>query len=149
MINKSIQIYNKLNQDYAKHMKIFRYLVSGGMATATNLFFLFIFANIVGIWYITSEIMAYIISYVVSFTMQKYWTFNDGSKDKIKSQAIIYTIVTTANLGLNALILYVLVQYGHLNHLIGQVIASAIIAVESYFIYKVLFRPKDISEQIS
>ncbi len=136
-----------LNEDYAKHMKIFRYLVSGGMATATNLLFLFIFTNLIGIWYLTSEVMAYIISYAVSFTMQKYWTFNDGSKDKIKSQAVIYTIVTTANLGLNALILYALVQYGHLNHIVGQVIASAIIAVESYFIYKILFRSKADSVQ--
>ena len=136
-----------LNEDYAKHMKIFRYLVSGGMATATNLLFLFIFTNLIGIWYLTSEVMAYIISYAVSFTMQKYWTFNDGSKDKIKSQAVIYTIVTTANLGLNALILYALVQYGHLNHIVGQVIASAIIAVKSYFIYKILFRSKADSVQ--
>ena len=142
MINNFLFFYKNLETKYASHMKIFRYLVSGGMATLTNLLFLFIFTNLLGIWYITSEIMAYIISYAVSFTMQKYWTFNDSSKDKIKSQAIIYTIVTTANLGLNALILYALVQYGHLNHLVGQVIASAIIAIESYFIYKYLFRSK-------
>lgn len=140
MINKIQNIYKIANQNHPSKMKVFRYLISGGTATFTNLLFLFIFANLIGIWYLTSEIMAYIISYVVSFSMQKYWTFNDSSKDRIASQAIIYSIVTTINLGINAGILYLLVEYANLNHMFGQLLASAIIAVESFFIYKILFK---------
>jgi putative flippase GtrA len=114
-------------------MKVFRYIVSGGMATLTNLFFLYIFTDLFGVWYLLSAVFSYIISFAVSFTMQKYWTFQDDSNDKIKSQAIIYVIVTSANLALNTFLIYLFVEQG-LHYLFAQVLSSIIIAVESFFV---------------
>jgi putative flippase GtrA len=74
--------------------------------------------------------------------MQKYWTFQDDSNDKIKSQAIIYVIVTSANLALNTFLIYLFVEQG-LHYLFAQVLSSIIIAVESFFVYRFLFRSEE------
>jgi putative flippase GtrA len=144
MINKALNIYEFANQNHPEKMKIFRYIISGGMATLTNLVFLFIFTELFGIWYLLSAIISYIISFAVSFTMQKFWTFQDGSKEKIKSQAIIYIIVTTLNLGLNTLCIYLFVEFGF-HYLFAQILSSIIIAIESFFVYKYLFKTQSSS----
>ena len=147
MINKISSLYTSLNQNYSNYMRIFRFVISGGMATITNLFFLFLFNKVFGIWYITSSIASYIISFAVSFSMQKYWTFNDDSIDRVKSQAIIYVIVTTVNLGINTLFIYIFVEKFGLDPLIAQIISSLIIAIESFLVYKVLFKTKIVQIQ--
>jgi putative flippase GtrA len=142
MINEIKRIYSLLNQKYASHMRIFRFIISGGMATVTNLAFLFLFHKVFGIWYITSSIASYLISFAVSFSMQKYWTFNDNSIDRVKSQAIIYVVVTTINLGINTLLIYIFVEKFGFDPLIAQIVSSIIIAIESFLVYKVLFKTK-------
>lgn len=142
MINLFKNLYFGIENSYPSHMKVFRYIVSGGMATLTNLFFLYIFTDLFGVWYLLSAVFSYIISFAVSFTMQKYWTFQDDSNDKIKSQAIIYVIVTSANLALNTFLIYLFVEQG-LHYLFAQVLSSIIIAVESFFVYRFLFRSEE------
>lgn len=142
MINEFKRIYILFDQKYASYMRIFRFIISGGMATITNLFFLFLLHKVFGIWYITSSVASYIISFVVSFSMQKYWTFNDDSNDRVKSQAIIYVIVTTINLGINTLLIYTFVEKFGLDPLFAQIVSSVVIAIESFLVYRVLFNSK-------
>ncbi len=142
MINQLKLFYNSANSNHPKKMKILRYVISGGMATVTNLFFLFIFTDLIGFWYVLSAVIAYLISFAVSFSMQKFWTFKDNSSDRIGSQAIWYISVTTANLGLNTLGIFLLVHYGHFHYLLAQLIVSLLIAIESYFVYRLVFRSK-------
>lgn len=149
MIDQLKNYYNNVDVNHPRKMKIMRYIVSGGMATATNLFFLFILTDLIGVWYVLSAVFSYAISFIVSFSMQKYWTFKDNSSDRIGSQAVWYISVTTANLGLNTLGIFLLVHYGHFHYLIAQLIVSLLIAIESYFVYRLVFRPKGDSIGVS
>lgn len=132
----------KVDENHPKKMKAMRYIISGGMATITNVLFLFIFTDLLGFWYVLSAVGSYLISFIVSFIMQKYWTFGDNSSDRIGSQAVLYIIVTTTNLGLNTLGIFLLVHYGHVYYLLAQLMVSLLIAIESFFIYRYLFRTK-------
>lgn len=114
--------------------KLFRYIVSGGSAAIVDLFVLHIFVKCFDMWYVLAAILAFLIAFGVSFTLQKFWTFKDVSK-KVTSQATIYFVVSVINLGINTLLMYVFVDYGHLHYLISQIIASGILAISSYFIY--------------
>lgn len=130
--------------NHPKKMKIVRYAISGGMATVTNILFLFIFTDLIGIWYVLSAVLSYLVSFVVSFSMQKYWTFRESSSDQIASQAIFYVVITTINLGLNAGCIYLLVHYFGVYYLLAQLIISLIIAIESFFVYRFIFRLREI-----
>lgn len=119
--------------------KIFRYIISGGTAAVVDLSLLYLFTDIFGIWYLFSAVGAFLVAFLVSFNLQKYWTFKDGSKDRIKTQAAGYFLITAINLGLNTLGIFLLVHYGKIHYLPAQFIVSALIAVESYFIYHFVF----------
>jgi putative flippase GtrA len=149
MIDQLKSYYNKADTNHPKKMKIMRYVISGGMATLTNLAFLFIFTDLIGVWYVLSAVFSYLISFVVSFSMQKYWTFRENSSERIGPQAFWYIIVTTTNLGLNTLGIFLLVHYVDFHYLLAQLIVSLLIAIESYFVYRLVFKSKEDSIGVS
>ncbi len=127
--------------------KLARYLFAGGTAAAVNLGSLFILTSILHVWYLTSAILAFLVAFVVSFILQKMWTFGDRNTDKIKSQAITYFIVTSCNLGLNTLSMYLLVDHFSIHYMLAQVITGVFIATESFFVYqKFVFHRKPITQ---
>lgn len=148
MIDWTIRKYGELNDRYPTHTKIVRFLISGGTATLTNLVLLYAFTDLLGIWYIASAIAAFIIAFIVSFTLQKFWTFGDMSRDGMHRQAIIYFTAGALNLCLNTVLLYVFVEYIGSHYLISQIIISALIAIENYFIYQFLIFKRSRIEQL-
>jgi len=70
-----------------------RYLVSGISAAVANFATLYALTDVFGLWYVFSAIVSFLVSVLVSFIMQKFWTFKDKSIQKIKKQFIYYMIV--------------------------------------------------------
>ena len=116
--------------------RIMRFLFSGGTALLVNLVLLYIFADILHWWYITSSIVAFVGAFVISFSLQKFWTFNNQSLEALHLQVGVSLLVALTNLLLNTLIMYVLVDHVHIYHMFAQIIASGVIACESFFAYK-------------
>ncbi len=126
----------------AGSLLVIRFLISGGTATAVNVGTLYVLTEFAGLWYILSSVVAFVLAFCVSFTMQKWWTFAERSTHRVGSQAGLYFAVALGNLGLNTLLLYVLVEWFGLWYVIAQLIASAIIAAESFLLYRfVIFGP--------
>lgn len=129
-----------------KAFKIFRYLVSGGSAAVVHVGMLFVFVELFHLWYVLSSMSAFLIAFVVSFLLQKFWTFQNTSREGVHKQAGVYFIVAVINLALNTLLIYVFVEYFNFHYLIGQIVASGLIAISSFFIYsKFIFHHKPIS----
>lgn len=139
MFKKIKDLYFGLNNNHAKKMRVLRYLISGSIVTIIDLSALYLFTDIFGIWYILSAILAFIIAFIVSFSLQKYWTFVDNSRENIHNQIFVYLIVTLINLGLNTLGIFIFVHYLVFHYIFAQIIVSAIIAIESYFVYNYIF----------
>jgi putative flippase GtrA len=116
-----------------------RFLFSGGTALCVNLFLLYAFTDLVGWHYLVSATIAFLGSFVVSFSLHKFWTFGNNSTDWLHGELSLYLLVTLFNLILNNGMLYLFVSKLHIWYLFAQVIVSAIIAVWSFFAYKKLF----------
>lgn len=124
--------------------RVIRFLISGGTAVTTELIFLYIFTDFFGLWYEFSLVIAFFIAFCVSFTLQKFWTFEDSRTDRMHIQASWYFILALCNLAFNAVALYLLVQYAHLWYLFAQVIISAVIAIMNFILYKfVIFKKEE------
>ncbi|MFA5744859.1 MAG: GtrA family protein [Candidatus Paceibacterota bacterium] len=116
--------------------KIVRYIISGGTATLTNIGLLFVFVQFLQMHYLVASTIAFILSFLVSFTLQKFWTFNNREAARTHIQLAFYLTITLCNLALNTLLVYVMVSKLGLWYLLAQIIAGALIAIESYFSYK-------------
>lgn len=126
----------------AKYFKIIRYLISGGTATAVDLGFLYVFTSLFHINYLLSSVLAFLLAFGVSFFLQKFWTFADRATDRMKSQLVIYFIITSINLGINTLLMYFFVDFFHIQYILAQIITAGLVACESYFVFQIfVFRP--------
>jgi glycosyltransferase involved in cell wall biosynthesis/putative flippase GtrA len=113
-----------------------KYVISGGTAAVVDLGTLYLFTDIFHIWYVTSSVLAFLIAFGISFLMQKFWTFRDHGTDGVHKQAFLYLAVSVFNLFLNTALVYALVEYTGIHYLPAQIITSALIACESFFVYK-------------
>lgn len=118
---------------------VMKYIISGGTATAVNLSFLYIFTDFFRVWYVFSAALAYASAFVVSFTLQKFWTFHNGTLTHIRSQFALYVALGTGNMMLNALLIYFAVESIGLHYLVAQIGIGVLIALWSLFFYRILF----------
>ena len=130
---------------WSQRHKILRYLFSGGTAFGVNFFFLYAFTEWIGFHYLISVVVAFLIALIVSFILQKFWTFQDNSKANLHRQMLIYMVLAVTNTSLNTLLVYFFVEYGGWHYLLGQFFSSGLIAVESFFVYQVFIFKRDLS----
>lgn len=115
---------------------LFRFFVSGITSTLVVLGLLYALTEWAGWWYVTSAICAFAIAIVVSFLLQKFWTFGDHGLGKVKQQFSIYIGLNLINLLLNTTGLYLVVEYMHVWYVLAEVIVAGIVAVWSYVIMR-------------
>jgi len=140
-----------LKQAYKKKIYI-KFIISGTTAAVTDLALLYFFTDILGLWYLLSAILAFIIAYFVSFSLQKFWTFRDNSQKKIYQQMSLYFLVGVVNLGANSWAMYILVDKFRVWYILAQVIISGFLAVSNFLIYKLIIfkkRKKDLPAMAS
>ncbi len=129
------KIYNFI----ISHNKVLRFIIAGSIGAATDLVLLYFFTDIIGLWYVLSSIIAFLVALAVSFVLQKFWTFSDRGKSSIYWQAPWYLLIAVGNLIVNTSLVFLLVHYGYLHYLLAQIIASLLIAVTSFILYGRLF----------
>ncbi len=129
-----------------------KYFVSGAAAAFVDLGLLFMLTEYGGLHYLFSVIGAFVVAFVVSFVLQKFWTFRDHSTEGIHGQLAMYLVIALINLGLNTLLVYVFADMVALHmlhfakvtapiYLSAQALASILLAVESFFVSRyIIFR---------
>lgn len=121
---------------YVKCNTLVRFLISGGTAALTLFVLLYLFTEVIGIWYLFSSMLAFVGAFSVSFTLHKFWTFRDSALHRAPKQAILHLMVGLGNLVCNVTFLYVFVEYAHIHYLLAQFVSAGLLAVVSFFIYK-------------
>ncbi|QQG37885.1 MAG: bifunctional glycosyltransferase family 2/GtrA family protein [Candidatus Kaiserbacteria bacterium] len=124
----------------ASFARVVRFLISGGLATVVNLAALYFFTERIGIWYVFSSGLAFIVAFGVSFTTQKYWTFRSMDASKIRRQLPRHLSVAVFNLFLDMGLVFVFVEYFGVWYLLAQVIAGIAISVESFLLFRRIYR---------
>ncbi len=111
--------------------KISKYALGGGIAAIVDLLFLYIFTDIVGIYYIYSQVLSFIISFFVGFYLQKYVTFQNKHKQYFM-QMVLFLVFQLLWLGINLLILNIAVEHLWVHYLFWSVIAKGIVFIRNF-----------------
>lgn len=126
-----------------RHQQILKFLISGGTATAANLTTLYVLKGIFGVWYLLASAVSFTVGFLLSFTLQKFWTFEKKSLDVVHRELMLALMVALCNLGVNTLLMYSFVEYMNLHYIVAQLCTSALIACETYVLYqKLIFAVK-------
>ena len=97
---------------------------------------LFVLVQFGHVHYLKASVLAFAMSVVVSFTMQKFWTFHDNHVYDVHAQFARYLVVILANLALNTALVYLLVETVGVWYLAAQFVATVVIAVTGDFAYR-------------
>jgi putative flippase GtrA len=123
--------------------QIIRFGITGVLASLVHLAGLYILTEYVGLWYLLSTTLGFLMGFVVSFTLQKFWTFRDRATSAIRAQAGIYLLAQVASLGTNVLGVWLLVEIAGMHYMLAQFIMLAIVASGMFFIGKfIIFRER-------
>ncbi len=121
---------------YATYGAFLRFCLSGGTAAVVLFGLLYTLTDIFGVWYLISSILSSAAAFIVSFTLHKFWTFSDPHLGRASQQVASHLATGLVNMGLSALLLYILVEYAQVHYLVGQLLVTATLALVSFFIYK-------------
>jgi glycosyltransferase involved in cell wall biosynthesis/putative flippase GtrA len=128
--------YFELGHGIFRRNILLRYLVAGITAASSNILLFYLFTYPLDIWYLYSSVIAYFLSFFLSFALQKFWTFRDKSVDKVHHQFIKYGAVALIGVGVNSLCMFFFVDILNIWPILAQVMTGAIIAVFNFFAYK-------------
>ncbi|KKW12618.1 MAG: GtrA family protein [Parcubacteria group bacterium GW2011_GWA2_49_9] len=126
-----------------RYQRLLRYLVAGGTAAAVDLGMLYILTDVFFVHYLWSAVWAFVVSFFVSFLLQKFWTFQNRETGRMHVQMTLYFSIALANLAFNTFLMYLFVDRFHIWYLLAQILASGLIAFESFFISRhIVFKSK-------
>lgn len=108
---------------FTKHL-IVRYIISGGTSAFVNIAVFSLLFYIFHIFYIVSNVIAFLVAFGLSLVLQKFWTFQDHSTENIHIQGVLYLFSSLFGLCINTLVLYICVHFFGILPIIGVIIAG-------------------------
>ena len=129
-----------------RYRSLAKFVVSGVSAATVDILLLYIFHGVFHLNIIFSTSAAFILSFFVSFYLQKFWTFSNPCKKHLYRQMFFYMLVAFINLNINGYLMHLLVEQYHIYYILSQIIVGASIGLESFVIYKfiIFHKPHEI-----
>ncbi len=119
-----------------------RFLISGGLAAGSLVASLYVLTDLLGLWYVASAALAWGISLLVSFSLQRTWTFGARGREGAAGQLAAFVGLGFANGAINAGLMFVLVDRLGAHYLAAQVGLAVLIAAWNFAIMRYLIFPR-------
>ena len=103
--------------------QIVKFAIVGAMGTIVNLLVLYSFTEVFKIYYIISEIIAFIVAGLHNYILDKIWTFKENIEDKIVFKYFQFLTISTISLIVNLSILFILVEFFGIWYIFAEIIA--------------------------
>jgi len=121
-----------------KHQFI-KYMIVGVLCTGLNIVLYFLFFSLIK-ERVVANVIAYIITLLISFILNKKYVFNNTNNELIFVQFLIYTSVRLTSLLIDSGVLLICVEKLHLSDLLGKIISNACTTVNNYIFNKFIFK---------
>ncbi len=86
--------------------------------------------KVFGVWYLAASAIGFAVGATNGFLLNRRWTFREHVGDALTP--VRWGIVQTCGLGINEALLYLLVHDAHLDKLLAQVCATAVVTVTTF-----------------
>lgn len=129
-----------------KHKIIVKCFFAGFAAGMVDLVLLFVFYHLFSWPIVLATSLAFLFSFIVSFTLQKLWTFRDFSQAKAAGQLTLYIINAFIGLNVNGFLMHLLVNQHQVWYLLAQLMVNLTIGIYNFFIYRYIVFKKEKNE---
>jgi putative flippase GtrA len=91
-----------------------------------------ILLKVFGVWYLAASAIGFIVGATNGFLLNRKWTFREHVGDALTP--VRWGIVQTCGLAVDEALLYVFVHDAHVDKLLAQVFATAVVTVTTFFV---------------
>ena len=114
-------ISNILSKPFLKDL--IKFAIVGTIGTVINISILYLLTEFFNLYYIFSEIIAFIVSVLNNYILNKLWTFQEKIQEKIIRKYFKFSLVCLVSLLLNITVLFILVEYFYIWYIMAEIIA--------------------------
>ncbi len=128
--------------DFFNSIMFVRYFISGITSAGFNIGLLYVFTDIVGIWYLYSSIIAFVLALFLSFGLQKFVVFKDSNVKNIHKQFSKFFIVAVLSVITNTVLIFICTDYLGIWYILSQIIAGFFVMIQNFILYKIFIFKK-------
>lgn len=139
--NKNKNMFSRIFYFLSSIMFV-RYFFSGITSAGFNIGLLYVFTDMVGIWYLYSSIIAFVLALFLSFVLQKFVVFRDSNVNDVHKQFSKFSIVAVLGVVTNTAIIFVCVDYLGIWYILSQIIAGFFVMIQNFILYKIFIFKK-------
>jgi putative flippase GtrA len=122
-------------------IQLFRYGFVGGMAFLVDYGTLYVLTEFLGLHYLLSATIAFVIGLVTNYLLSIAWVFNSRKSGSRWVEFTVFALIGIIGLGLNALVMYLCTDFLGMHYLISKLVSTAIVFFWNFFARKtILFK---------
>ncbi len=122
-------------------IQFFRYGIVGGFAFMVDFASLYCFTEYLGIYYLTSAALAFILGLITNYLLSIIWVFKSRTIQNRYIEFLVFGAIGAVGLVLNELIIWFFTEKVALHYMMSKLISTAIVYLWNFFIRKfMLFR---------
>ena len=137
--------FKKILQLIKKYKSIILYLVFGALTTLINIATYAIFAKVLNINYLISNVIAWILAVIVAYITNKLYVFESKSFEKnvLVKEVISFFIARLFSLGVDMSFMYITIGILKYNDILMKVLSNIIVIILNYVFSKFIIFKKD------
>lgn len=113
-------------------LQFLRFGFVGAVVASAHLVFVFLLTDVVGVWYIYSTIISYIVATGINFFLQKFYVMRHSEMSGAHIQFVKYVLLALLSLLINTAGMYTLVQFLGVPYFYAQVLVIGFLAVVTF-----------------
>ncbi len=106
--------------------------IVGVSNTVLTLVIYTVLLKVFGVWYLAASAIGFIVGATNGFLLNRRWTFKEHVGDAFTP--VRWAIVQGCGLGIDEVLLYLFVHDAHLDKLLAQVFATAVVTITTFFV---------------
>lgn len=119
-----------------RRKSILKFFIAGCFSGGFDLVFLFILHGLLNMNIVLATSVAFVLSFLISFALQKFWTFRNYSQSKVAGQILLYILLAFVGLNLNGVFMHILVNGYNIWYLLAQLLVNLAIGFFNFLAYK-------------
>lgn len=123
-------------------LQLFRYGFVGGAAFVVDYATLFVLTNNVGVQYLWSAAIAFVLGLVANYLLSISWVFRNRGDLSRWQEFLFFAVIGVVGLGFNELIMYACTDLMHIHYMVSKLISTAIVFFWNFFARKYLLFTK-------
>lgn len=120
-------------------LQFFRYIFVGGASFLIDFFLLYFFSDFIGIYYLISAFLSFLISLLFNYILSTKWVFNENQIDNFATEFNLFLLIAIIGLIFTEIILYLCTDILGIYYLFSKIISAAIVMFWNFLARRYMF----------